>query len=75
MTAPPTVTVQVDDLRRVLHHYNNLAAQLLTKSELALLTDEPAAREEALRRIGEISEALGRHTREARALFLGDAHF
>jgi hypothetical protein len=72
MTQPETVAVRVDDVRRILHHYNNLAAQLLTKSELALLSGDAALREDALRRVGDISEQLGRHTREARTLLLGE---
>ncbi len=73
MAMTETVTVRTEDVRRILHAYNNYAALLLTKSEMALLSSDPQVREEALRRIGEVSEQIGAHTREARRRLLGEA--
>lgn len=72
MTGPEEVSVRVEHLRRLLHDVNNAAASVLTKSELALMTSDPAQREAALRRIGELAEELGAYARSARNDLLGD---
>ena len=65
------VTVESAELRRVLHHYNNLTARILTRAEVALLEGEPAEYVAALEAICEAAVALGEFTKQTRNALLG----
>ena len=72
MSDAEDVSVPAAELRRMLHRYNNLTARILTRAEVALMEDDPAAHVDALRRILESAEALAEFSRQTRTQLLGD---
>jgi len=72
MSEDEHVTLPAEDLRRILHRYNNLTARVMTRAEVALMEDDPAAHIEALNRICESAEELAKFTRATREQLLGD---
>ena len=66
------VRIAAAELRRVLHHYNNLTSRILTRAEVALLDGEPAEQVAALESIVQAALDLGEFTKATRAQFLGD---
>lgn len=71
MSEADEVTIPTAELRRILHHYNNLTARVLTRAEVALLEPDPAEHVAALEAICESAIAIGAFTRETRARLLG----
>ena len=65
------VSVESADLRRILHHYNNLTARILTRAEVALLDGDPDEHVAALQAICDAAVALGEFTKESRTKLLG----
>ncbi len=70
MSDEDEITLPRESLRRLLHDINNVAARVLTKAELALMGDDHAHREQALRAIQGYAEELGGVTEEARVHLL-----
>ena len=70
MTEDELVQVPAQELRRILHRYNNLTARIMTRAEVALMEDDPAEHVEALRRICDSAEDLASFTRATRELLL-----
>lgn len=71
MSEGELVSVDSAELRRILHHYNNLTARILTRAEVALLDGDPAEHVAALQAIVDGAVALGEFTQESRASLLG----
>ena len=66
------VTIATAKLRRILHHYNNLTARILTRAEVALLEGDAAQHAAALEAICQAALDLGDYTKQIRAELLGD---
>ena len=71
MTDAERVTVESDELRRILHHYNNLTSRILTRAEVALLDGSAEEQAAALEAIVRHALDLGEFTKATRANLLG----
>ena len=72
MTEDREVRIAEAELRRILHHYNNLISRVLTRAEVALLEHEPGGAVAALEAIVKSALELGAFTQATREALLPD---